>query len=210
MGTDLQATSGILHPTELLAEPIDWEDLFGRTGLVELEVGCGKGRFLLEQAENHPERLYVGLEFARAYILTIEKRAVRRGLTNIRLFREEASRFFRDCLPDKSLHAFHLFYPDPWPKTRHHRRRLIQEEFLADLRRVLVPGGQIRIATDHKDYFEWMVNKFSQWKGTFLMEAEIIDSPRKRKGLKGRTNYEIRFLEEGCPLYFLNGRRTGF
>lgn len=210
MKKPLPADSEILFPKDLPAEPVDWLRLFGKEGPVELEVGCGKGRYLLERAADHPDRLFVGLEFARAYVLTIEKRARQRGLANIRLFREEAARFFHDCLGDRSLHAFHLFYPDPWPKTRHHRRRLIQDEFLADLRRVLVPGGIIQIATDHEGYFEWMARKFNQWKGTFLIEADIIDSPRKRHGLKGRTNYEVRFLEEERPLYFLNGQRTGF
>lgn len=152
----------------------------------------------------------MGLEYARSYLRTIQERVAKRGLTNVRVARSEGGEFFRDSIPDGSIHAFHLLYPDPWPKKRHHKRRLIQHDFLEDLRRTLVPGGELNIATDHEGYFEWMVLHFEVWKGTFVMEPRVLDTPESRGGFVGRTNYETKFLAEGRPLYLLTGRRTGF
>ncbi len=203
-------TPNLIFDHELLPKPLEWNHLFPRLGRIEVEVGCGKGRFLLERAATHPEACFVGLEFARAYILAMQERAIKRALTNVRLARAEAGQFFRESIPDASIHAFHLLYPDPWPKKRHHKRRLIQHDFLENLRRVLVPQGEINIATDHEDYFEWMLIHFEVWKGTFVMEPRILQTPEDRAGFQGRTNYEIKFLAEGRPLYLLTGRRTGF
>lgn len=202
--------SSIVFDPDLLSKPLDWKDVFQHPGRIEVEVGCGKGRFLLDRAATHPEDSFVGLEFARAYLLTIEERTHRRGLSNVRLARAEGRQFFWESIPDASIHAFHLLYPDPWPKKRHHRRRLIQHEFLEDLRRVLLPGGEINLATDHAGYFEWMVLHFEVWKATFVMEPRVIQTPEERAGFVGRTNYEVKFLAEGRPLYLLTGYRTGF
>ncbi len=203
-------SSGLLFDPDFLPKPLEWSTLFPQPERIEVEVGAGKGRFLLDRAATHPDTCFVGLEFARSYYRTIQERALRRGLTNVRLARAEGSQFFHESVPAASIHAFHLLYPDPWPKKRHHRRRLIQHEFLEDLRRVLVAGGELNLATDHEDYFEWMVLHFEVWKGTFVMEARTLDSPESCQGFVGRTNYEIKFLAEGRPIYLLTGRRTGF
>jgi len=190
--------------------PLVWADLFGRGGRVELEVGCGKGRYLLNQAADHPEVNYVGLEYARAYLETIAERAGRRGLGNVRAARCEAGEFFREAVPPSSLSAFYLLYPDPWPKKRHHKRRLVQDEFLADLRRALQPGAKIEIATDHAGYFDWMVERFARWKGTFVLEQRVVSEPARLDVSEGRTNYECKYIAEGRTLHFLSGYRTGF
>jgi len=190
--------------------PLVWEDLFRFQGPIEIEVGCGKGRFLLSQATQHPDTCYVGLEYARAYLLATAQRAAKLGLMNVRVARCEADSFCREYVKDASISAFHLLYPDPWPKKRHHKRRLIRHDFLAELRRVLAPGAILNIATDHSGYFEWMLEQFEAWKGTFLMEPRILSSPEDRKGFEGRTNYESKYLHEGRVLYFLEGTRTAF
>ena len=190
--------------------PLDWESLFGTCGEIEIEVGCGKGGYLLQRAQQHPDRCFVGLEYARAYLLTMAERIRRRGIANIRVARCEAGYFFRECVPNASVSAFHLLYPDPWPKKRHHKRRLIQHDFLGDLRRVLLPGATLNIATDHAGYFEWMLEHFSAWKGTFVMESTVLSTPEEKAGFEGRTNYEIKYLKEGRTVHLLTGRRTGF
>ena len=208
--TRASISSSLIFDHELLPKPLEWNKLFRHLGRIEIEVGCGKGKFLLERATSHPEDCFVGLEYARAYIRTVEERAKKHGLTNLLLARAEAGQFFRESIPDASIHAFHLLYPDPWPKKRHHKRRLIQHEFLEDLRRVLLPGGEVDIATDHRGYFEWMLLHFEVWKGTFVIVPRVIETPEDHAGFVGRTNYEIKFLAEGRPLYLLTGRRTGF
>jgi tRNA (guanine-N7-)-methyltransferase len=200
----------VLFDPEPLPKPLDWALLFPHPGPLEIEVGCGKGRFLLARAEADPGYRFVGLEFARAYLLAVAERAARRNLRNVRVARYEAARFFRESVPDSSVSAFHLLYPDPWPKKRHHKRRLVQDDFLDDLRRTLCPGAVVNIATDHEDYFEWMMDVFGRWKGTFVMEPKILATPEELAGFEGRTNYEVKYAAAGCPLYFLTGRRTGF
>lgn len=200
----------VLFDPQRRAAPISWRHLFGQEGPVEIEVGTGKGRFLLERAQAMPETGFVGIEYARAYLMTVAERAAKRGLTNVRVTRCEASLFFREYVPDASVRAFHLLYPDPWPKKRHHKRRLIQHDFLKDLRRVLAPGAEINIATDHADYFRWMLEHFDAWKGTFVIRARVIRSETDRKGFVGRTNYEIKYLAEGRPIHLITGYRTGF
>jgi tRNA (guanine-N7-)-methyltransferase len=206
----LPDTSRILFDPEELDRPLNLVELFGSIRPVEIEVGCGKGRFLIESAESNPERGYIGLEYAKAYARTITLRSARQRLTNLRLARTEATWFFEECLGDASLDGFHLLYPDPWPKTRHHKRRLIQHSFLRELRRILKPGAQINIATDHRGYYDWMMEHFAAWKGTFLLDFNVIDSPGELRQFSGRTNYEIKFAEEGRPLHFIKGIRTSF
>ena len=191
-------------------EPLDWKRLFGQTGPIEIEVGCGKGRFLLERAGENPSGNFLGLEYAKAYFRMIADRARRHNLTNIRVARAEAFDFFSRFVPDQSVSAFHLLYPDPWPKKRHHKRRLIRDEFLAELRRTLRREAFINIATDHRGYFDWMCEHFEEWKGTFVLEKRVVSDPKELSRLKGRTNYEIKYIEQGRPLHFITGYRTGF
>ena len=208
--TEIVSASGPVFDPKDHDLPLDWKRLFKKEGPVEIEVGCGKGRFLLERAAQYPERCFVGLEYARAYLETIAKRCSRQGLANVRVSKCEAGEFFRERIPAASLDAFHLLYPDPWPKKRHHKRRLIQREFLAELRRVLKPGAELNIGTDHEGYFEWMLEHFREWKGTFVLTPRVLAAPKDRRGFQGRTNYEMKYLKEGRTIYLLTGRRTGF
>ncbi|MCG3197304.1 MAG: tRNA (guanine-N(7)-)-methyltransferase [bacterium] len=201
--------STILFEPDQLSKPLNWTDLFGRSGPVEVEVGCGKGRFLLGRAMEHPEVNFVGLEYARAYLRTLAERAERLRLANVRAAREEAARFFQEFVPESSVSAFHLLYPDPWPKKRHHKRRLIRPDFLVDLRRALVPGALLNLATDHRGYFDWMLEQLAGFGESFEIEPRAIEGPEELATLAGRTNYEIKYAAAGRPLYFITGKRKG-
>ncbi|MCA9450696.1 MAG: tRNA (guanosine(46)-N7)-methyltransferase TrmB, partial [Candidatus Omnitrophica bacterium] len=186
--------------------PLHWPTVFrGSENPVEVEVGCGKGRFLIGRAQDNPDRNFLGLEYAKAYSRAIADRSIRKGLTNIRVVRAEGADFFRRFVPDHSLSGFHLLYPDPWPKNRHHRRRLLQTEFIVELRRPLKREAIINIATDHRDYYEWMCRHFDQWPATFVLEKRIVSEGEELRKLEGRTNYERKFIEEGRPLHFITG-----
>ncbi|MCA9411494.1 MAG: tRNA (guanosine(46)-N7)-methyltransferase TrmB [Candidatus Omnitrophica bacterium] len=189
---------------------IDFSQIFQTQGPLEIEVGCGKGRFLVHRAGENPDRNFLGLEYARAYFKTIANRCEIRGLRNVRVVRAEAFDFFRQNVPDHSVSAFHLLYPDPWPKKRHHKRRLIRGEFLAELRRTLVRGAIVNIATDHRGYFDWMCEQFDDWKGTFVLDRQILSTREDLAEIEGRTNYEVKYIREGRPLHFITGYRTGF
>ena len=144
--------AGVVVESELRLDPeqavqgIEWRDVFGADGPVEVEIGIGKGRFLLDAAEKRPEINHLGVEWANKYLRFAESRAQRRGLDNVRFVRVDA-REMMASIPDRSVETFYVFYPDPWPKKRHHKRRFLREDMAAELARVLVDGGKLHVAT---------------------------------------------------------------
>lgn len=145
-----------LDPERIL-ERVDWEEIFGRPGRVEVEIGIGKGRFLLAAAEARPDVNHLGVEWANQYLRIAETRALRRGLDNVRFARVDAAELVRTAIPSASVAAYYVFYPDPWPKKRHHKRRFLQQATVEHLARTLVAGGGLHVATDHEDYWEQIV-----------------------------------------------------
>jgi len=171
---------------------------------LELEIGSGKGTFLVQHAKLNPGIDYLGIEWAKSFCKYAADRARRHGLENVRLLRCDAAVFIRHYIPANTFRQVHIYFPDPWPKKRHHKRRLIQADYLRELHRVLIPAGQaaqgetacIRIATDHADYFEWMGEHAAQV--TDLFDREPFIKPGSEGGgeLVG-TNCERKYREEG-------------
>jgi tRNA (guanine-N7-)-methyltransferase len=205
----MQAISSfIIEPVGLVAEqlpkPIVWADLFGNDHPVELEIGMGKGTFLNDQAKARPEVNFFGIEWANWYFCYASDRLRRNGCTNAHTVRADAVFFLREFVPDESLSVLHIYFPDPWPKARHNKRRTIQPSFMPTVMRVLKPGGQLRAVTDHADYFA-------------QMQATIADSPLKvidydRPGSAGEgevvgTNFERKYRREGRPFYSIAGEK---
>src|SRR2546423_280538 len=137
-----------------LSKPIDWKTLFGNDGPVELEIGMGKGTFITDQAKSRPDTNFFGIEWARWFWRYASDRLRRAGSTNARTVRAEASYFLTEFVPPESISVLHIYFPDPWPKARHHKRRLIQPKFVPLAERVLRVGGRLQIVTDHQGYFE--------------------------------------------------------
>jgi tRNA (guanine-N7-)-methyltransferase len=136
------------------AIPLDWPALFGRTAPVQVEIGSGKGRFLNALAEAHPERDLLAVERAAKYHRLECRRAARRGLANIRVVRTTAEDLLLRLLAPASVEAIYVLFPDPWPKKRHHKRRLITVPTVLAMARALTPGGRLLIKTDHAGYAE--------------------------------------------------------
>jgi tRNA (guanine-N7-)-methyltransferase len=134
-------------------DALDWRRVFGRDGRVEIEIGIGKGRFLLAVAAARPEVLHFGIEWSNEYLRIVETRAERGGLDNVRFIRADASDLVRRAIPVDSVSAYYVFYPDPWPKKRHHKRRFLQKANVDALARTLRPRGWLHVATDHDDYW---------------------------------------------------------
>src|SRR5580700_3946527 len=128
---------------EALPRPIVWAELFGNDHPVELEIGMGKGTFLTDQAKARPETNFFGLEWARWFWRYASDRLRRNNCNNARTARAEAGYFLKEFVPDASLEVVHIYFPDPWPKKRHHKRRLIQKGFLEQIERVLKPAGRL-------------------------------------------------------------------
>jgi tRNA (guanine-N7-)-methyltransferase len=138
-------------------EPLDLDALFGRRASRTVEIGFGNGENLLTLAERHPERDFLGVEVHGAGVGRVLAAARDRGLLNIRVVRHDAVEVFQTGLPAGSVAEVLIFFPDPWPKARHHRRRLVQPDVAALLLRALTPGGVLRLATDWEPYAEHMV-----------------------------------------------------
>jgi tRNA (guanine-N7-)-methyltransferase len=191
---------------DALPKPLIWRDLFGNDNSVELEIGMGKGTFLTEQAKAHPETNYFGIEWARWFWRSASDRLRRNNCLNARTVRAEAMFFLREHVPEASVSVLHVYFPDPWPKKRHHKRRLIQEPFLIQAQRILAPGGRLQIVTDHQDYFEQIEP---------LVKAsalEVIDYNRPGSAAEGEfvgTNFERKYRREGRPFYAIAARKGG-
>jgi tRNA (guanine-N7-)-methyltransferase len=179
---------------------VDFAAIFGNTRPVEVEIGTGKGTFLMARASARPEANFLGIEWARAYALYSADRFRRAGLTNVKMLRTDAGVFFRKCIPTASLWRVHIYFPDPWPKKRHHRRRLLQDSFVDELRRVLKPGGQVLVVTDHRGYFEQISRVF-----TGAPRLAVVPFPQMadEDGHVVGTNFEKKYIAQGRPFYKL-------
>lgn len=165
---------------------------------IELEIGSGKGTFVLNQAKVTPGVDYIGIEWARAFWRFAADRIRRHCITNVKMVRAEASFFVRNYVEDNLFRQVHIYFPDPWPKKRHNKRRLFQAPFLRELHRALEPNGQIRIATDHADYFEWMEEHAAMVADLF--ERLPFESPDAAgEGELVGTNFERKYRREGRP-----------
>jgi tRNA (guanine-N7-)-methyltransferase len=143
-----------------IVEPLDLAEIFPKPQPLEVELGCGDASFLVEYARRNPERNFIGVERLLGRISKLDRKGRRAGLNNLRGVRIESSYFLQFLLPAKSISALHIYFPDPWPKKRHHKNRLISEYFPALARAALAPGGKIYLRTDDGDYFLQMTEVF--------------------------------------------------
>ncbi len=179
---------------------MDFAAIFGNTHLVEIEIGTGKGTFLLARAASRPEVNFLGIEWAKPYAAYAADRFRRADLKNVRVLAADAAPFFKNHLSDKSVWRVHVYFPDPWPKQRHHRRRLIQPSFVHQVRRVLHAGGQLIVVTDHLDYFQQIRSVLNRAEG-FIS----IGFPRfaAKEGELVGTNFERKYIAQGRPFYWI-------
>lgn len=177
---------------------LNFNDIFGRKGPVELEIGSGKGTFLLAEAQAFPEKNFLGIEWANKYYKYAVDRLGRWSIPNVRLVRTDAAVFLRDHVPDGSIQRFHMYFPDPWPKKKHHKRRFFCDENLIEILRILEPNGIINIATDHADYFEQMTDVAEKGVARGLVEkVPFIRAAGAIEGEFAGTNYERKYKTEG-------------
>jgi len=143
----------ILDDSELGGQ-VDLRSVFGNDNPIEIEIGCGKGRFLLYVARSLPEHNFLGIEWASKFYKFSADRIRRWNLTNVKLLRTDAREFFIDRLVSETIDTVHVYFPDPWYKKKHHKRRLFVPEFCQALARVLIPGGRVYVSSDHEEYYQ--------------------------------------------------------
>jgi tRNA (guanine-N7-)-methyltransferase len=182
-------------PLALLGEAKDWAAVYGRSAPLAVEIGCGGGRTTIGMALSRPDWNFLACERAGEYYRVLLDRAEKRALPNLRITRTDATYLLARFFPAASVNEYHIYFPDPWPKKRHHKRRLISEGFCVELRRTLVPNGVLYFATDHADYYTELLPRVRATLDVREHPEPWPDAP------EGRTNYEIKYLKAGRPIY---------
>jgi tRNA (guanine-N7-)-methyltransferase len=173
-----------------IVEPLYLAGLFPKKQPLEVELGCGDASFLVEYARRNPEINFIGVERLLGRISKLDKKGRRAGLDNLRGVRIESSYFLQYLLPENSISALHIYFPDPWPKKRHRKNRLINESFPALARAALAPDGKVYLRTDDADYFSQMTEAFGADK-----EFQKIETPVELAELQ--TDFERDFNARG-------------
>ncbi len=194
----IDATTNLVEP-EGLAEPVSWPALFGNDHPVELEVGSGKGLFLANAATANPAHNFFGIELARKYARRAAERAAKRDLPNVKVLPGDARRFLARNAPASSLVAVHVYFPDPWWKARHKKRRVFAEPLVADIERTLVPGGDLHVVTDVEEYFG-VIQALMSARGRF-QDQPLPEVAEPQHELDYLTNFERKYRIEGRPIH---------
>lgn len=181
--------------------PIDLVAIFGRAASLHVDLGCGDGSLLCDLAQSHPEKNFLGIDKLAGRVAKTCRKAF--ALENVRVLSVEISYAVRYLLPEESVETFYLFFPDPWPKRRHHRRRLVTPNFLDGIQRALISDGSFHIATDQLDYFKQIRTLAEDYAGFAVVDANA--SPARTD--LPLTKFERRFREQGAPIYRLSLRK---
>jgi len=191
-----------------LDDGLSFSGMFSNSNPIEIEIGSGRGRFIIKSAQENPHINYLGIERANKFFHFMKERVEEAQVGNVRLLRAEADYFLWGDVPPESVQAFHIYFPDPWPKTKHRRRRIVNPDFFDLLRSRLVPGGCIHLATDFARYFEIMLKTGRGCAGLEELYCRIID-PAGVDPESAATHYERRFFMHGLPIYRAAYRKTG-
>ena len=180
----------LIHRLTSILEALEPAGLFPRTQPLEVELGSGDGSFAVDYARLHPDRNFLAVERLLGRLRKIERKGLRAGLPNLRLVRIEASYLVEFLLPRDSVQAVHVYFPDPWPKRKHRKNRLVNTRFTELAHRVLAPAGLVYLRTDDEDYFAQMTSVFAANCGFLLAET-----PAELSGIL--TDFEKDFLAKG-------------
>jgi tRNA (guanine-N7-)-methyltransferase len=186
----MTAPANLVYDLPSILDRIELPALFARAQPLEVELGCGDGSFLANYAALHPEHNFIGVERLLGRVKKVDRKGRRANLTNLRGVRVESAYFLEYLLPRHSVNALHLYFPDPWPKRKHHRHRIVNERFPLISQQALVPGGIVYLRTDHVEYFEQMQAVFAGAK-----QFRPIETPTELSDVL--TDFEKGFLAQG-------------
>jgi len=195
-----------LTTPETLPDPWDAVELFGRQAPLEVEIGSGKGLFLAGAAASRPERNFLGIEITLNYARFAATKLAKARLANAMLVHGDALRIFAGSLPAESVEAVHIYFPDPWWKKRHKKRRVIRDSFLKDVQRVLAPGGCFHFWTDVQEYYQTtlsILRAATQLSGPLAMPEDSASHD-----MDYRTHFERRKRQQGMTIYRALFRKT--
>ena len=196
--TTVELSQHLVMPEEL-PDPWNTAALFGHEAPVQIEIGSGKGLFLETVATALPEELFLGIEIAEKYAEYCAVQLAKLGISNVKMVHGDAQPLFQKLLLSNSIAAVHIYFPDPWWKRRHRKRRVMNEPLLLDVARVLVPGGKLHFWTDVQEYFETALKLLRQkipLEGPFDVPEHTPDHARDYQ-----THFERRKRKDGKPIY---------
>ena len=182
--------SSLVYDLPSILERLPLNQLFIRDQPLEVELGCGDASFLAAYAAQHPERNFIGVERLLGRIRKLDRKGRRASLTNLRGVRIESAYFLQYLLPPSVASAVHIYFPDPWPKLKHRRHRLVSESFPDLVRKSLAPQGLVYLRTDDEDYFQQMIEVFAGDK-----RFEPVETPAEVTAV--RTDFEQDFNAKG-------------
>jgi tRNA (guanine-N7-)-methyltransferase len=191
--------SGHLLTIESLPVPWSASELFGREAPLEIEVGTGKGLFLQNAALRCAEHDFLGIEVSFKYARFTAARLAKRSISNARAIHGDGLRLFRELVPVDSIAAVHVYFPDPWWKSRHHKRRVLNEAFLGDVVRSLQPEGRLHFWTDVQEYFDATLQLIAE-KTPLVGPMKVPETPSEHD-LDYRTHFERRTRLSEQPVY---------
>lgn len=174
----------------------DFRAAFSRAAPLVVEIGCGNGDALVWMAANEPDKNFIGIEVHEPGVGRLLRGLARDGLGNVRVAMRDAVEVLRTQAPDASIDELRIYFPDPWPKKRHHKRRLIQPEFASEMIRALKPGGVLHLATDWAPYADWMREVLAEQPAL----SDISQPGFARPGWRPQTHFERRGERKGHPI----------
>jgi tRNA (guanine-N7-)-methyltransferase len=181
-----------------LPQPFEWSSLFPESRPLHLEIGSGKGHFLVTESGFRPDDNFLGIEIAKKYARFAAYRCAQQGRTNVRVLAGDAVRFVREAVPAASVDSVHIYFPDPWWKARHRKRRVVRAELVQAVERILKPGGRLHFWTDVEEYFQ-------TGSETILTESRLsgphpVELP-EQPDESFKTHFERRTRLHGLPVY---------
>ena len=191
--------AGVEYVPKSLISALEFDKVFSRLAPLEIDLGCGDGAFLAALAQENPTRNFLGIERLLGRVRSVCRKIARLDLRNARILRVESNYAVTHLLPAGSVTTFHLLFPDPWPKRRHHRRRAFTPEFVSSIHRALIAGGLFHVATDHADYFH-QIERVIAATDLFLISREQYHFPP--------TSFEQKYAARGLSIYRLLLRKV--
>ena len=201
----IEIVSPLYLKADALPMPVHWAALFGNDQPVALEIGCGVGDFMASTAADHPDWNFIAIDFYNKGCLKTCRRLEKAGITNVRVLREEARQFVAERIAPGSLRAVYINCPDPWPKKKHRKRRLVSLAFVEFLREYLLPGGDLYFATDFADYALDVAGALPQLDGMVnVLAPDLYLHELEEYHL---SKYMLKFMAEGKKIYFVHYRK---
>jgi tRNA (guanine-N7-)-methyltransferase len=181
-----------LFYTENPPQKLNYVEIFNNENPVEIEVGFGTGKFLMAAGREFPNTNFLGLEITKKMVQHVANQAFNNALSNVRVVHCDGRLFMKYVVPQASVNRVHVYFPDPWTKKRHLKRRVINQDFFDSAYGVLVKGGFLNLFTDHKDYFDYFLEERALF-GRFADTSEM--------GFYSPTGYEQKWTREGRTIY---------